>query len=254
MVIRGLRQRAVRGALFLSVALLFGAACDKEKSEPVEAKQIFTEPKAASVAEAAADGDAAEVDELIKAGADANARGERGVNLLQWALMHKSKKGLEALLKAGADPARADDTGETVVHYAAKANDPEYLDILLANRADPNTPNAVTRATPLMSALLGEREAQFRKLLSSGADVKLADRLGNTALHLAAKINDTQRVLDLLEAGADPTARNKQGLTFQRYLNTTPPETLTDKARSQRETIHKWLRDRNMTVEEAPAR
>lgn len=252
MVIDSFKQRyARRATLLLSLMLLIFAACNKPKEGAVDAKRVFAEPQAAEVAEAAAAGDDARVRKLVKGGADPNARGDKGVNLLQWALLNKSKAGLEALLAAGADPKRGDDSGETVVHYAAKADDPAYLDILLSHRVDPNTPNTVTGATPLMSALLGEREEQFRKLLAAGAAPNLADRQGNTSLHLAAKINDSQRVLDLLAAGADATAKNKQGVTFQRYLNMTPVETLPDSGRRQREAIHAWLREHNVPIEDA---
>jgi ankyrin repeat protein len=150
---------------------------------------VFADTTAAVLAQAAAEGDTARIRQLIRAGADPDAESDRGVTLLQWALLHRSAAGLEALLEGSADPARADSTGETVVHYAAKANNPRYLDILLAHQADPNTPNTVTGITPLMSALMGNREVQFRRLLAAGTSARLVDRFGNTALHLAAKIN-----------------------------------------------------------------
>lgn len=123
------------------------------------------------------------------------------------------------------------------MHYAAKANDPGYLDVVLAHEADPNTPNAVTRATPLVSALMANRDVHFRKLLTAGASATAADRLGNTPLHMAAKINAYDRVLDLLRAGADPLARNRQGLTFQHYLDLTPSDRLSADARRRKEVI-----------------
>ena len=215
---------------------------------------MFADTTAAALAEAAAEGDMARIRQLIRAGADPNAQGEQGVTVLQWALLHRSADGLEDLLEGGADPSRADSSGETVVHYAAKANDPRYLDILLAHQADPNTPNTVTGATPLVSALMGQREAQFRKLLAAGASVRLADRFGNTALHMAAKINAYERVLDLLHAGADPLARNRQGMTFQRYLNVTPTDVLSGDARRQREGVAAWLREHGVPIEEVPSR
>jgi uncharacterized protein len=85
--------------------------------------------------------------------------------------------------------------------------------------------------------------------MAAGADPGRGDRMGNTPLHVAAKINATDRVLDLLEAGADPAARNRQGVTFQRYLDTTPIDVLSENARRGRERIAAWLREHQVAVE-----
>lgn len=153
-----------------------------------------------------------------------------------------NKSRIQTLIKAGADPnARGD-------------QDPSYLDILLAHKADPNTPNGVTGATPLVPALMGDRDVQFAKLLAAGAQPNIADRMGNTPLHVAGKINAFDRVLDLLEAGADPTARNGQGKTFQTYVNMTPADVMTEEALRKRAAIAAWLRSHNVPVEAASTR
>lgn len=187
-------------------------ACSGSKS--VNAKQVFSDLVAAQVAVAAAADDAARVDTLIKSGANPNAIGDKGVSLLQWTMLNQNKPGFEALLAAGADPTHTDDSGDTVMHYAAKANDPTYLDVLLAHGVDPNVPNAVTGATPMMLAMMGERTVQLHKLLAARANPNLVNLSGDTSLHVAAEINDNQFVLDLLEAHADPAVLNKQSATF----------------------------------------
>jgi ankyrin repeat protein len=243
--------RGVDGPLLWCGTVLSLVACDTGGAGSVDARLVFPDPNAAALAEAAAAGDSARIGELVRAGADPNARGDKGTNLLQWALFNRSRVGLEALLAAGANPGAPDSSGATVMHYAAMANDPAYLEVLLAHRADPNAPNGVTGATPLMSALMGNREVQFRALLDAGAKPDLADRFDNTSLHVAAKINAHQRVLDLLQAGADPTARNRQGLTFQGYLNMTPSRILSGDGRRQRKAIAVWLRDHGVPSEAA---
>jgi hypothetical protein len=96
---------------------------------------------------------------------------------------------------------------------------------------------------------MANREVQFQKLLAAGAKPDLPDRLGNSSLHVAAKINAYRRVLDLLKSGADPRARNQQGATFQRYLVMTKPEMLTAEARREREAIARWLEAHGVAVE-----
>jgi ankyrin repeat protein len=229
-----------RTPLLAVLALLF-AACDR--SPRVSAYEIFADSGDAALAEAAAEGDTARIRSLIALGANPNARGRSGTTLTQWALMNRSAKGLGGLLENGADAGLADSSGETVVHYAAMANDPVYLGVLLDHRVDPNTPNGVTGATPLVPALMANRDQNFRRLLAAGANPNAADRMGNTPLHVAAKINAFARVLDLLEAGADPQATNKRGTTFQPYLDQAPKDILTDEARRQQEAIAAWLRE-----------
>ena len=217
----------------------------------VDVTQVFRDPAIAALAVAAARGDSAEIHRLVREGADPNARGDKGVTLPQWALLNRSVPGMAALVQAGSDPALADSAGETVVHYAAKTNDPRYLAALLRACADPNTPHGVTRAPPLMAALMGNREAQFHALIAAGADPNRADRMGDRPIHLAAQINATRRILDLLEAGADPGAVNGRGNTFQRYLDITPREILSDEALRGRDEIAAWIRAHPRPVEGA---
>ncbi|WP_394830704.1 ankyrin repeat domain-containing protein [Pendulispora rubella] len=263
MVIRISQFHLVWPSVLLSLAVLSCSACGKgaegkketaSVENSVDATQVFTDPQAAQVAEAAAKGDTARIEQLIKAGANPNAVGDKGTSLLEWAMLTKNKASFETLLNAGADPTHTDEQGDTVMHYAAKANDAAYLDVLIAHRVDVNVPNPVSGATPLMGALMAEREVQFHKLLQAGANPNVTDRAGNSPLHVAAKINENQRVLDLLKAGADPLAKNRQNLTFQRYLTMTPSNILSADAKRQREEVVTWLREHHVAVEDAPTK
>jgi ankyrin repeat protein len=229
--------RSVSGAL-LAYLLVVATACGSNG-----ASTVFSDRSVVAVADAAAAGDASRVAELVRDGTDPSATGRRGVSLLQWALLHRSKTGVESLLTAGADPAHTDADGASALQYAAMADDPAYLDILLAHNADVNEPNALDGRTPLMDALMAGRDVQFASLLHAGARLDLADRAGDTVLHLAAQTNSFRAALTLLAAGANPAARNHQGVTFQRYLSMTPANVLTAEARSDRDAIATWLRD-----------
>ena len=224
--------------------------CSMVKSSATNiAHKAFSDPKVASLAEAVASGDVKRIRDLIKQGIDVNARGDKGMSLLQWAVLNKSSKGLAALLDAGADPTKGDDDGETVMRYAAMANDPIYLQILLDHHVDPNISQLVSGEPPLSSALLGNRDRQFAMLLKAGADLGHADRMGNTPLHVAAKINAFDHVLDLLEASAPPDAINRQNCTFQCYLFMTPTAVLTKTGRAQQTLVVTWLDSHHIPVE-----
>ena len=216
-------------------------------------QQTFSDPVAAQLAQATKSGDAARIRELVAGGANPNAQGDNGTTMLQWAMLQQNRTGFEALLAAGADPARGDDDGMTAVHLAAQADTPYWLETLLAGGASPDTPNTVTRATPLMAALMTERGANAQRLLDAGAQVDAVDRQHNTALHVAAKINQMDWVLKLLEAGANPGAVNAQGVTFQRYLFMTRDAMLNAAARRDRDAVREWLRGHNVPIEDASA-
>ena len=151
---------------------------------------------------------------------------------------------VKRLLESGLDPTGTDADGDTVVHLAAADDDPGYLDVLIRYGVDPDTPNALTSRTPLMSAILAERDPQIERLIAAGADLSLADRTGNTALHVAAQINDPAKVLRLLEAGAPVGLRNAQGRTFQAYLFLTPSRLLSRDAAHARARVVDWLSSR----------
>ena len=237
----------MRAALLTLLLMLSGAACS---GDAMDAKQAFPDDsRAAELAQAAADGDAERVRDLVRQGADPSARGEQGVNLLQLAMLAQSKRGLEALLAAGADPDAPGLGGSTAVHGAAIADDPEYLEIVLAGGGSPDARHGETGEPPLAGATGPRTDAQFRMLLEAGADPGAADRTGNTPLHKAAMINAGAHVLALLEAGANPQAANTQGATFQRYYFKTPADRLNDRARAEREAVVAWLRERDVPLQ-----
>src|SRR3954447_1699695 len=91
-----------------------------------------------------------------------------------------------------------------------RANDVERVRVLLADGADPNTRDA-NNASPLMNAALYSGPGMLKLLIAGGADLKLQDKNGLTALGWAVHSTESAKVL--LDAGADVNAKSNLGGT-----------------------------------------
>lgn len=93
---------------------------------------------------AAADGDAAEVQRLLDAGAQANLQDASGWSPLHFAAQARSAECVEALLQAGADVSLRDAHGNSVLSRAvfASRGDGAVIRLLRAAGADPWAQNA----------------------------------------------------------------------------------------------------------------
>lgn len=239
-------------ALCLGLYALFGASLGTAAMNDIdEAGKVFADARTAALAAAVAQGDEQRVRELAAQGADPNARGDRGVTLLEWALLRQSPDGMRALLDAGANPSQPGLGGATVLHMAAMADDARYLRILLDYGADPNVPHGTTQAPPLSAALMNPSDQPFELLLAHRADPNRADRLGNTPLHVAAQTHRPALVLKLLQAGADPKRRNQHGDTFQTFFRIAPAGGFSAQARAQHAEVDAWLREHGAAAEAA---
>ncbi|MGH9411823.1 MAG: ankyrin repeat domain-containing protein [Vicinamibacterales bacterium] len=214
-----------------------------------DALAVFPDPAAALVVDAIMADDGATVTKLIHDGANVNASGEGGRSLLEFALWQGKHAAFDALLAAGADTSHGDAEGETVMHYAASDEDPSYLNELLARHVDPNSVNKVTGKTLVMDAALVDQGSQLRALIAAGADLNRVTPSGDTALIMAARTNSFERVLELLQAGANPLAKNITGATFQGYLTMTPEDVLSDKGKQEIAQIHDWLTAHKIPIE-----
>src|SRR3546814_20248050 len=138
-----------------------------------------------------------------------------GTTMLQWAMLQQSRTGFEALLAAGADPTRGDDDGLTAVHLAEQADTPYWLETLLAGGDSPDTPNTVTRATPMMATLMTERGANAQRLVDAGAQVDASERQHNTATEVEGKQNQMEWVRKRHEDGDRTGGGDTEGGNFK---------------------------------------
>lgn len=200
----------------------------------------FTDPAIAPLAHAVAKGDIARIRTLAPS-TDLSAHGDRNVTLLEWAIWNQEPASLSALLEAGADPSVLGMDDETVAHMAAMVNDSKYLQVLIAHKAPIDIARPGLGWTPLFRAVESRRDAQVEMLIEAGADIRRIDSMGDSLLHVAANINDADRVLQLLQLGAEPGVTNNHGNTFQAALFSGSDARLNAAGRQSRQKVRDWL-------------
>ena len=177
--------------------------------------------------EAALDGDVAAIDRLVaEDGRRLNAQiqgdfawlgGRRvaGCTPLMLAAWWGHDAAVARLLALGADVGLKDAKGETAAHLACIGGDySSVLALLLDAGASFEARTRSSGWTPLSAAASFGDAGCVALLLDRGGDardVNEQDDYGGAALHLAASEGSTHVLQMLLQAGADPTIRNKQG-------------------------------------------
>ena len=118
---------------------------------------------------------------MIDAGADVNAKDDRGRTALMRACLLGQDRCVEVLLDAGARINDQDEVGRSALMEACIAFKRDTIHLLLERNADVNLfdNNGVTA---LMRAAYGGYPSLVEKLLAYGADKDMTDKQGNVAL------------------------------------------------------------------------
>ncbi len=156
---------------------------------------------------AASAGDAERVRELLKKGADPNAKNEYGNTPLHEAAFRGHVDVARLLLEHGADPNIQSKNGLTPLHEAASHGHFDVVELLLEHGADPNIKDKYGN-TPLHKAASEGHVNVVKLLLEHGADPNIQNKDGWTPLHYAALLGHVDVVRLLLEHGADPTVKD----------------------------------------------
>ncbi|MEO6185763.1 MAG: ankyrin repeat domain-containing protein [Steroidobacteraceae bacterium] len=163
----------------------------------------------AEIADAASRGNTAEIERLLKSGADVNAQQADGATALQWAAYRADAKLAVLLLNAGAKPGLANHNGATPLWLAATRGDAAVIQALLKGGADANEQLPLGRR-PLMLAARSGNIAAVRALLERGADVNATEsERGTTALMQAADQGHADVLKELIQHGAKVAAVSK---------------------------------------------
>lgn len=171
------------------------------------------------------------LDALIRAGVDVHAEvGDQAESWLHVAAENGFDEGIPSLFAAGLDPNQWDLVGRTPLKYSITANDTGSVEALVAGGAamEPKDGNQPV----LHDAVRAGRPESVSKLLELGADPNARVDSGETPLHSALETFEhhatgsmpeakwtaamdriAENVSILLEYGADPAAKNNDGLT-----------------------------------------
>ena len=199
---RNLRCAAVASALFLATAAFAGPplrylhaspapALSKQEQSALPARTSHrVGVRVTPLHWAAIEGDAADIQRALEAGADVNATEDLfgGERALHWAAYTGRAAAVRVLLDAGAEIDARDNSGETAVREAIRATDNAFV--------------------------------ALAALLVAGADPEARSSSGETALHEAVGVTVLRPDLAvhfLRLFGADPNATDNQGATPMHY-------------------------------------
>jgi ankyrin repeat protein len=151
---------------------------------------------------------------LLQAGADVRSTGAQGETAYLYAARYCSPQVLAMLEKRGADIAASDASGRDALLWAAAQDNVINVDYLITRGFNVNKMSA-DRWTPLLAT---RSDATKDKLMSAGADVKVADRYGNTPLHYVCQTGNVELAARMIKNGAEVNTRNKQGYTALMFV------------------------------------
>ena len=172
----------------------------------------------AGLHEAAAKGDVAEIEALIKDGEKPNIQDSKSRTPLHVAAYMDHPQALRALLKAGANPNALEIDKYDVVTIAAVKHNIEMLKIALDGGASARNITSRYEGTALIAAAhLGHVES-VRLLIAAKAPLNHVNNLGWTALMEAVVLGNggakhTATVKALVEGGCDVNIADRQGTT-----------------------------------------
>lgn len=189
------------------------------------AEDYFTDPKVIALCKAIEDNDLAEMERLVKAGADVNARGKGNMTPLLWAFPDNQLARFKWLLARGADPNVVIESefntrgfmvpGDAVTHMACKTSFPGYFEAVFEHGGDPNLRTGRYDDVPLTLVIERggiSREGRLRKLIAVGADPNVLSGGRTPAMKAVSWGGQYDLANLLLDLGADHKVYARDGV------------------------------------------
>lgn len=237
-----------------------------------KAEDYFTDPKVIALCHAIEANDLAEMDRLVKAGADVNAQGKGKMTPLMWAFPDNNLPRFKWMLEHGANPnVVVEDEfntrqniarGDSVTQLACKSSFPGYFEAVFDHGGDPNLRRAAAvgfSSTPLHTVIKfggGNRQEKVALLIKLGADMN-ALAVGATPVMAAVSWGGQYDIaLMMLDAGANFQTYSESGAQRLIHIVVRQERRLVDQSPAQRARFHelvKWLEDHGESYAEAKA-
>jgi len=191
-----------------------------------KAEDYFTDPKVIALCKAIEANDLAEMERLVKEGADVNAQGKGKMTPLLWAFPDNHLPRFKWLLEHGADPNVKIESefntrgfmvpGDAVTHFVCKTAFPGYFEAVFEHGGDPNLRTSRYEDVPLTLVITegggGNREEMIRKLVAAGADPDIHSGLRTQAMRAVSWGGQYGLANLLLDLGADHRVYEENGM------------------------------------------
>lgn len=226
---------AMRRLAIVAVTLLFITGCGALNLLPGrtfhqrcgwKAEDYFTDPQVIALCHAIEANDIAEMERLVKAGADVNAQGKDKMTPLLWAFPDNHLPRFKWLLERGADPNVKIESefntrgfmvpGDAVTHFVCKTAFPGYFEAVFEHGGDPNLRAVQWDNVPLTLVIkgggAGNREDNIRTLIAAGADPDMLSGGWSQAMRAVAWGGQYGLASLLLDLGADHMVYEANGM------------------------------------------
>ena len=237
-----------------------------------KAEDYFTDPKVIALCHAIEASDLAEMERLVKAGADVNAQGKDKMTPLLWAFPDNQLPRFKWLLEHGANPnvvvegefntRQSISSGDSVTLMSCKSAFPGYFEAVFDNGGDPNirhTGPLGFEHTPLFAVITrgsGDKAAKIRRLIDLGADINDRGTGGTPVMQAVTWGGQYDLALMMLEAGADHQVYQHNDYRRLIHVVAGQERRLKKYSPEQQAGFHKlvkWLEDHGESYEEAKA-